>query len=63
MYGQFDRVTHEWSDGTLANQMRLFVQDDTPDRLCPAGDGDPGRVRHRVMAVRAPPARAPARGG
>ena len=41
--GQFDGVTHEWSDGTLANQTRLFVQ-----------DGDPGRARHRVRPVQDP---------
>ena len=43
MCGQFDGVTHEWSDGTLANQTRLFVQ-----------DGDPGRARHRVRPVQDP---------
>ena len=43
MCGQFDGVTHEWSDGTLANQTRLFMQ-----------DGDPGRVRHRVRPVQDP---------
>ena len=43
MCGQFDGVTHEWSDGTLANQTRLFVQ-----------DGDPGQARHRVRPVQDP---------
>lgn len=32
LYGQFDDKTHDWTDGILANQIRLAVKDETPDK-------------------------------
>ena len=58
MCGQFDGVTHEWSDGTLANQTRLFVQDDTPDRCAQPATGIRGEPA--IVSWRSGP-RVPAR--
>ena len=47
LYGQFDDITHEWSDGIIANGMRDFVVDSRPTRSgsCSMGPWTPSGSR------------------
>lgn len=32
LYGAFDEITHEWSDGIAAEELRVAVRDTTPNK-------------------------------